>query len=104
YEQHSRCVGIFDARAEEAVRADPGRGPRRTITRRVGHVIPNLNRRDALGAIGLLGVAAAAASASPKAARSAQVEVGSYVRRPGVQGRMTGAQAAAAALSCEGAR
>jgi acetolactate synthase-1/2/3 large subunit len=67
-------------------------------------VIPNLNRREALGTIGLLGAAAAAASSSPTAARAGPVELGGFVRRPGVQGRMTGAQAAAAALCCEGVR
>jgi acetolactate synthase-1/2/3 large subunit len=63
----------------------------------------NLNRRDALGALGLIG-AAAAAAATPKPARGGHVELGPYVKRPGVQGKMTGAQAAAAALLCEGVR
>jgi acetolactate synthase-1/2/3 large subunit len=68
-------------------------------------VIPNLNRRDALGALGLLGAATAAGAAmSPERAQAGHVEVGPYVKRPGVQGRMTGAQAAAAALWCEGVR
>src|SRR3954462_6729718 len=65
---------------------------------------PNLNRRDALGAIGLMAAAAAAAGSSPKEARAAHVELHGYVKRPGVQGKMTGAQAAAAALCCEGVR
>ena len=65
---------------------------------------PNLNRRDALGAIGLLGAAATAAVSTPAGARAAHVELGKYNQRPGVQGRMTGAQAAAAALCCEGVR
>jgi acetolactate synthase-1/2/3 large subunit len=65
---------------------------------------PNLNRRDALGALGLLGAAAAAAGSGPATARAGHVELGPYVKRPGVQGRMTGAQAAAAALCCEGVR
>jgi acetolactate synthase-1/2/3 large subunit len=65
----------------------------------------NLNRREALGALGALG-AAASAPAVPGGveARAGHVEVGRYVRRPGVQGKMTGAQATAAALCCEGVR
>ena len=67
---------------------------------------PGLNRRQALGAFSALGAAAASAAAgSPGVARAGHhVEVGAYVRRPGVQGRMTGAQAAAAALCCQGVR
>ena len=34
----------------------------------------------------------------------AGVELGRYARRSGVQGKMTGAQAAAAALLCQGVR
>ncbi len=64
-------------------------------------MIPNLNRRDALSALGMLGAAAAAAGSPPTTARAGPVELGPYVKRPGVQGRMTGAQAAAAALCCE---
>lgn len=67
-------------------------------------MIPGLNRREALGVLGTLGAAAAVAGATPAARAGGRVEVGSYVRRPGVQGRMTGAQAAAAALCCEGVR
>jgi acetolactate synthase-1/2/3 large subunit len=70
-------------------------------------VIPNLNRREALGTLGLIGAAVAAAgtASSPKTAEAGgHVELGPYARRPGVQGRMTGAQAAAAALCCEGVR
>ena len=67
-------------------------------------MIPKPNRRDALGALGLLGTAAVAASGAPRTARADHVELGPYVKRPGVQGRMTGAQAAAAALCCEGVR
>jgi acetolactate synthase-1/2/3 large subunit len=63
-----------------------------------------LNRREALGVLGTLGAAAAATVAARPAEGGSHVEVGSYVRRPGVQGRMTGAQAAAAALCCEGVR
>ncbi|HEV3162421.1 MAG TPA: thiamine pyrophosphate-binding protein, partial [Isosphaeraceae bacterium] len=66
----------------------------------------NLNRRAALSAIGSLGAAGAAAAvgSGPAVARASHVEVGPYVKRPGVQGRMTGAQAAVAALACEGVR
>ncbi|MDR3633877.1 MAG: thiamine pyrophosphate-binding protein [Isosphaeraceae bacterium] len=67
-------------------------------------MIPSLNRREALGVLGTLGAAAAVTAATTPAAGAGRVEVGSYVRRPGVQGRMTGAQAAAAALCCEGVR
>ncbi|MBX6315289.1 MAG: thiamine pyrophosphate-binding protein, partial [Isosphaeraceae bacterium] len=61
----------------------------------------DLNRRAALGVLGTLG---AAATLAPKAARAGQhhVEVGSYTHRVGVRGRMTGAQAAVAALCIEG--
>ena len=62
-----------------------------------------LNRREMLGACGIVGAAAtAAALASTTAARGDHVELGRFVRRAGVQGKMTGAQAAAAALACEG--
>jgi len=66
-------------------------------------VIPNLNRREALGVLGAAG-AAAAAAAVPGAgeARGGHVELGRYTHRAGVRGKLTGAQAAAAALSCEG--
>ena len=63
-------------------------------------MIPNLNRREALGVLGTIG-AAAAALPSPHEARAAGVDVGRFVRRAGVQGKMTGAQAAVAALACE---
>jgi acetolactate synthase-1/2/3 large subunit len=62
-------------------------------------VFTNLNRRDALG---VLGVTAAAIPAAASQAQAGRVEVGPFVKRPGVQGKMTGAQAAAAALCCEG--
>lgn len=64
-------------------------------------MIPNVNRREALGLLGGLSAAAATLSNSTTT-QASHVEVGHYVRRPGVQGRMTGAQAAAAALCCEG--
>src|SRR4051812_40799616 len=100
YEQRSRC-GVTTRSAARIDAPGPGCGPDLT-TRRVGHVNPNLNRRDALGALGMLG--AVAATTAPAAARAGRVELGGYAKRPGVQGRMTGAQAAAAALCCEGAR
>lgn len=62
-------------------------------------VIPNLNRREALG---VLGAVSAAAAVSSREAEAGRVELGRYVHRPGVQGRMTGAQAAVGALCCEG--
>jgi acetolactate synthase-1/2/3 large subunit len=64
-------------------------------------VNPNLNRREVLGVLGTLGTAAAAVGQA-NSARADHVEVGRFVKRPGVQGRMTGAQAAAATLCCEG--
>ena len=64
-------------------------------------MIPNLNRREALGVLGTIGAAASVAT-GPEEAHAGRVEVGRYTRRVGVQGKMTGAQAAAAALWCEG--
>ena len=59
----------------------------------------NLNRREALGVLGALG---AVALSPPGQSQAGRVELGSFVKRPGVCGRMTGAQAAAAALCCQG--
>jgi acetolactate synthase-1/2/3 large subunit len=68
-------------------------------------VIPNLNRREALGILGTIGAAASALPGGGAGnARAGHVEVGRYVKRAGVQGKMTGAQATAAALGCEGVR
>jgi acetolactate synthase-1/2/3 large subunit len=67
-------------------------------------VTPKVNRREALGTLGLAGATAAVAAASPVQAQAAGVELGRYARRQGVYGRMTGAQAAAAALRCEQVR
>ncbi len=64
----------------------------------------NLNRREALGVLGAVGAVAASTLAGQKQTKADHVEVGRYVKRPGVQGKMTGAQAAAAALCCEGVR
>lgn len=60
----------------------------------------NLSRREALGVLGAIG--AATATSAPNPAKAGLVEVGRYVKREGVHGKMTGAQAAAAALHCEG--
>ena len=66
---------------------------------------PMINRREALGTLGLVGAAAAVtAAALPPPARAGHVELGRFARRQGVHGRMTGAQAAAAALRCEQVR
>ncbi|HMF37886.1 MAG TPA: thiamine pyrophosphate-binding protein, partial [Isosphaeraceae bacterium] len=66
---------------------------------------PKVNRREALGALGLVGAAAAATTAvAPAPAWASHVELGRFARRQGVHGRMTGAQAAAAALRCEQVR
>ncbi len=54
---------------------------------------PKVNRREALGALGIASTAVAAVSAP--AAQARPIEQGRFVRHPGVQGRMTGAQAAA---------
>src|SRR3954453_2401931 len=79
------------------------RGDRsRNLRQEVGHVIPNLNRRAAMGVLGTLGATAAASAPSP--ARGDHGEVRGFVRRSGVRGRMTGAQAVAAALACERTR
>jgi acetolactate synthase I/II/III large subunit len=61
-----------------------------------------LNRREVLSAFGVAGAAATAAAALGPAARGDHVELGRFVRRTGVHGKMTGAQAVAAALACEG--
>jgi acetolactate synthase I/II/III large subunit len=66
-------------------------------------VSPMLNRRELLVAGGAVGAATAVISAAGKEAQAA-VELGRHTRRAGVQGRMTGAQAAAAALACHGVR
>jgi acetolactate synthase-1/2/3 large subunit len=65
-------------------------------------VTPQVNRREALGVIGAAGAAAAAPAMQP-AVSGGRVEVGRYTHRQGVQGKLTGAQAVAAALWCEGA-
>jgi acetolactate synthase-1/2/3 large subunit len=70
-------------------------------------VIPNLTRREALGVLGTLGAAASATALSTPGtseARAGRVELGHYTRRVGVQGKLTGAQAVAAALCCQGVR
>ena len=64
---------------------------------------PKLNRRELFVAGSAVGAAVAAATAVGTPAE-AGVELGRYVRRAGVQGKMTGAQAAAAALACQGVR
>jgi acetolactate synthase-1/2/3 large subunit len=83
-------------------------GPGLANPRKGRLVLPNLNRRDALGVLGTLGAAAVGSAINAGAVRPARaagrVELGDYVRRRGVSGRMTGAQAAAAALACEGVR
>jgi acetolactate synthase-1/2/3 large subunit len=65
-------------------------------------VRPPLNRREAIGTIGLAGATAALAvsAGSGTPAQASHVEVGRVAHRQGVHGRMTGAQAAAAALRC----
>ena len=71
-----------------AVIRRPGRSP---------NLSPRLNRRELLVAGSAVGAVMAAAAAVDNQAE-AGVELGRYARRSGVQGKMTGAQAAAAAL------
>jgi acetolactate synthase I/II/III large subunit len=65
-------------------------------------VSPKVNRRELLVGGSVLGAVAAFSALSAPA--EAGVELGRYTRRDGVQGKMTGAQAAAAALCCQGVR
>ncbi|MGE3818966.1 MAG: thiamine pyrophosphate-binding protein [Isosphaeraceae bacterium] len=60
---------------------------------------PQVSRRETLG---ILGATAALPLVGSRDAEAARVELGPFVRRAGVQGRMTGAQAGVAALLCEG--
>lgn len=65
---------------------------------------PRLNRREAMGTAAVAaGVVAATAASATEAQAGGRVELGRYARRQGVHGRMTGAQAAAAAIRCEAA-
>jgi len=63
-----------------------------------------VNRRTALGVLGALGTAAMAAPGSAQAQAKGAARVGPVAGRPGVRGRMTGAEAAAWALRCEATR
>jgi len=74
---------------------EPGRSP---------NVSPQLNRRELLVAGGAVGAATAVTAVGNQAEAAGRVVLGRYVNRAGVQGRMTGAQAAAAALACQGVR
>jgi acetolactate synthase I/II/III large subunit len=65
-------------------------------------VSPKVNRRELLVGGSVLGAVAAFSALSAPA--EAGVELGRYTRRDGVQGKMTGAQASAAALCCQGVR
>jgi acetolactate synthase-1/2/3 large subunit len=62
-----------------------------------------VSRRELLKGGGAIG-ASAALSSLGSAAQAGHVEVGRFARRSGISGKMTGAQAAAAALVCEGVR
>ena len=64
---------------------------------------PKVNRREALGVLGAVGTAAVV-TASSTPVQASHVELGRFSRRQGVSGRMTGAQAAAAALRCQQVR
>ena len=61
-----------------------------------------INRREMLGVVGVAGAVTTSAMAPGRPARADHVELGRFVRREGVRGKMTGAQAVAAALACEG--
>jgi acetolactate synthase-1/2/3 large subunit len=67
------------------------------------NVSPNLNRRELLVAGGAVG-ATAAVSTVGNPAEAGRVELGRYAKRAGIEGKMTGAQATAAALACQGVR
>jgi acetolactate synthase-1/2/3 large subunit len=62
-----------------------------------------MNRREILGACGVAGAVAAVAGSGLEA-HAERVELGRFTKRSGVQGKMTGAQAVAAALCCQGVR
>ena len=63
---------------------------------------PQLNRREILSVMGTAGAVAAVAGERGSEVRADHVELGRFVKRVGVQGKMTGAQAVAASLACEG--
>ncbi len=62
---------------------------------------PQVNRRELLGLCSAVG-AAAGLSLYGSESQAQRVELGRYTNRPGVSGKMTGAQALAASLRCEG--
>ena len=64
-------------------------------------VSPKVNRRELLSGASVLGAAVAMTALGPDAPASG-VELGRFTRRTGVHGKMTGAQAVAATLACEG--
>jgi acetolactate synthase-1/2/3 large subunit len=64
-------------------------------------VTPQVNRRELISLCGAVG-AAAGLSLYGKESQAQHVELGRFSKRPGVSGKMTGAQAVAASLRCEG--
>ncbi|WP_165250805.1 thiamine pyrophosphate-binding protein [Paludisphaera soli] len=62
---------------------------------------PKLNRRQAMGTAAVA-AGAVVATQTPEATAAGRVELGRTAHREGVRGRMTGAQAAAATIRCEG--
>jgi acetolactate synthase I/II/III large subunit len=64
---------------------------------------PKVSRREVLSALGAVGTIAAVSAVGPQA-RADRVELGRFSKRTGVHGKMTGAQAVAAALCCQGVR
>ncbi len=67
------------------------------------NVTPKVSRREILAVGGAVGAAVAASGLVPQS-QAGHVEVGRTAHRPGVHGKMTGAQAVAAALQCLGVR
>ncbi len=60
-----------------------------------------VNRRELMTAAGAVGTATTFMASGPNA-QADHVELGRFTRRDGVHGKMTGAQAVAGALSCQG--
>ena len=108
--EHRRCRYDHDgerfrpfASGDRGPSEGPEARPEATSPGGMPTVTPKVNRRQALGTLGLAG-AAAAVSTAQTPAQASHVELGRFARRQGVHGRMTGAQAAAAALRCEQVR
>jgi acetolactate synthase-1/2/3 large subunit len=86
---------VGPAHLAASVSQEENAAPGRSLAREGGTVDLNLNRREALGVLGTLGALATLPPPDADAARHAS-------GRPGALGRLTGAQAAVAALCLEG--